>query len=109
MCFNVKNIFIFDDNFMGSSFWTKKNRDRVIDNNFEKGKRAIPIWFSDIHYKFNYSGIFLGFPWIINFEFDFYPFYQFFLYSRIHVPTMLSFGCASILHAEQLLIVHRSH
>ena len=63
---------------------TKHCSLRVINNNFEKGKRGAPIWFRDIYSIFNYRGAFLGFRSIWGelffsrrlFEWDLLPFYE---------------------------------
>ena len=54
----IKNLLIPDKNFTARPFLTEKNRDRVINNNFEIGKRGDPIWFRDICCKYNYRAVF---------------------------------------------------
>ena len=45
----------------GSPLFDRRNKDKMINNNFKKGKRVAPIWFCDIYCKFNYRGSLIGF------------------------------------------------
>ena len=61
MCFNVTNLLFPDDIFTVRPFLTEKIKIRVINNNFEKGKRGASICFRDIYCKFNSKEGFIRF------------------------------------------------